>query len=50
MNPSDSTIKLARQVLASHKAKLATATDKDQVRRQIRAAAERLTMLEMAAR
>lgn len=38
-------IKLAEQALASHKAKLATAVDKDQVRRQIAAAQRRLDSL-----
>ena len=35
-------IRLAEQALAAHKAKLATAADKDSVRRSIRAAQARL--------
>lgn len=42
---SASKIKLAEQVVASHKAKLATATDKDSVRRSIKAAEARLAQL-----
>lgn len=40
-----SKIKLAEQVVASHKAKLATAANKDQVRRAIAAAEARLREL-----
>lgn len=39
-------LKLARQVLASHKAKLPSAADKDQVRRAIAATVARIKELE----
>lgn len=42
----DNKIKLARQAVDSHKAKLSTTANKDQVRRQIKAAEERLHGLE----
>lgn len=38
-------IKLAEQALAAHKAKLRTATDKDQIRRSIKASEQRLARL-----
>lgn len=38
----DTKIRLAEQALASHKRRLATAADKDTVRRQIKAAQARL--------
>ncbi len=43
---SSNKLRLARQVLASHRAKLATATDKDSVRRSIAAAVKRVAELE----
>lgn len=42
---NESKIKLAEQVLARHRAQLATAADKDQVRRAIKATQERLRAL-----
>lgn len=45
MADNSNKIKLAEQVLASHKSKLASAADKDQVRRSIDAAQQRLTEL-----
>lgn len=40
-----SRVRLAEQVLASHRAKLATAANKDGVRRQIKEAEKRLAQL-----
>jgi len=42
---SANAIKLCEQVIASHRAKLATATNKDQVRRSIYTAQKRLAEL-----
>lgn len=38
-------VRLAEQALAAHKAKLSTTTNKDQVRRQIKAMEQRLRKL-----
>lgn len=43
--PNANKIKLAEQALASHKRKLATTANKDQVKRQIKAMEERLRAL-----
>jgi hypothetical protein len=40
--PEDNKLKLAEQALAAHRAKLATATNRDQVRRQIAAAQRKI--------
>ena len=42
-------IRLAEQAIAAHKARLVTAADKDTVRRQIRAAQDRLAELKRGA-
>lgn len=44
-HPNANQIKLAEQALASHKSKLATTANKDQVRRQISATQQRLSAL-----
>ena len=45
---TDTKIRLAEQALAAHRARLATAADKDSVRRSIRAAEARLAELRRA--
>ncbi len=46
---NETKIKLAEQALASHRAKLATTANKDQVRRQIKATEARLAELKAEA-
>ena len=48
VNANRNTLKMAEQALASHRAKLATTANKDQVRRQIAAASAKVEQIRTA--